>query len=122
MFIREVEKENVVSLSVNILSDRVRLIGYERSENSEMSHSRYNVVPVGFAQIEMRFLSEEKNGFELPTCQQLNEFPKHILHNQLAIGRRRVPQVYNDGPTLLPSLKQKLLYHRGFSHIVREEA
>jgi hypothetical protein len=107
MFIREVEEENVVSLTVNILTNSIRLVSDERSKYPKVPHAGYNVVPISLTQVEMRLFSEEKNGFELPTCQQLNKLPKHILHNQLAIGRRRVPQVYNDGPTLLPSLKQK---------------
>jgi hypothetical protein len=51
MFVREVEEENVVGLTVNVVPYGVRLVGYERGEDSEVPHAGYNVVPVGFAKV-----------------------------------------------------------------------
>ena len=65
-FVGEVEKEDVVGLTIDVFSYGVRLIGHEGGENSEVPHPRNDVVPVGFPQIKMSLLSKEKNGFYLP--------------------------------------------------------
>ena len=62
----EVEKEDVVGLTIDVFSYGVRLIGHEGGENSEVPHPRNDVIPVGFPQINMSLLSKEKNSFYLP--------------------------------------------------------
>src|SRR5207245_4215236 len=56
----EVEDEHVVGLHVDRLLNSVRLVRDERGEQSNMSHPRNNIIPVGFPQIQVRLLSEEK--------------------------------------------------------------
>src|SRR4029077_6195988 len=56
----EVEDEHVVCLSVYRLLNRVRLVCDEGGEQSNMPHSRNNIVPVSIPQVQVSFLSEEK--------------------------------------------------------------
>ena len=55
-FVGEVEKEDVVGLTIDVFSYGVRLIGHEGGENSEVPHPRNDVFPVGFPQIKVSLL------------------------------------------------------------------
>ena len=66
MFVGEVEEEDVVGLAVDGFLDGVRLVSYECGEYAVVAHAGYDVVPVGFAQVQVGFFSEEENGFEFP--------------------------------------------------------
>src|SRR3989442_6826022 len=60
----EVEDEHVVSLPVNGLLNSVRLVRDERGEQSNVSHSRNDIIPVRIPQVKVGFLCEEKRGLE----------------------------------------------------------
>ena len=66
MFVGEVEEEDVVGLAVDGFLDSVRLVGDEGSEDAVVAHSGYDVIPVGFAQVQVGFFGEEEDGFEFP--------------------------------------------------------
>ena len=66
MFISEVEEEYVVCLAINGFLDGVWLICNKRCEYAVVAHTGYNVVPIGFSQIQVGFFSEEKDSFEFP--------------------------------------------------------
>ena len=58
MFVGEVEEEDVVGLAVDGFLDGVWLVGYEGSEYAVVAHAGYDVVPVGFAQVQVGFFGE----------------------------------------------------------------
>ena len=60
MFIGEVKEKNVVSLAVNRSLNCVWLVSDEGCEDAEVTHSSYNVVPVGFPQVKMSFFRKRE--------------------------------------------------------------
>jgi hypothetical protein len=46
----------------------------KRGEYAEVAHARDYVVPVGFAEVQVRFFSEEKYRFEFPALQGIHKF------------------------------------------------
>jgi hypothetical protein len=63
MLIGEVEEEYVVCLAVDVLAYGVWLICDECGEYAIMPHAGDDVVPVGFAQVEMGFFSKQEDRF-----------------------------------------------------------
>jgi hypothetical protein len=121
MFIRKVEKENVVCLTVNVLPYRVRLIRNKRREDPKMPHSRDNVIPISLPQVQMRFFSKKKNRLKPTACQKFNKFREQIFNNYLAVNRRSALQVYNDGSAVLFHFKHAFLQKRSFANVVCEK-
>ena len=97
VLVGEVEEEDVVCLAVDAVSYGVWLVGYETGEDSEVAHARDYVVPVGLAEVKMRFFGEEENGFEFPALQGVNEFAEDVLDYYLAVDGAGVAEVYDDG-------------------------
>ena len=62
MFVGEVEDEHIVGLSVDRFLNGVGLVGDEGSEEADMSHPGYDVVPVCVSQVEVGFFCEEEGG------------------------------------------------------------
>ena len=62
MLVSEVEDEHVVGLSVDGFLNCVGLVGDEGREETDVSHSGYDVVPVCVSQIEVGFFGEEEGG------------------------------------------------------------
>src|SRR6266704_5545046 len=60
----EVEDEHIVRLPVDSLLNGVRLVRDESGKQSNMPHSRNNVVPVSIPQVQVSLLSEEKRGLK----------------------------------------------------------
>ena len=79
MLVGEVEDEDVVSLSIDRLLDRVRLIGDEGRKESDMSHSGNDVVPVCVSKVEVGFFGEEEGGSQPVRREDLRQFTEKDL-------------------------------------------
>lgn len=66
MFVGEVEEEDVVGLAVDGFLDGVRLVYDEGGEDAVVAHAGDDVVPVGFAKVQVGFFGKEEDGFEFP--------------------------------------------------------
>ena len=64
MLVCEVEDEHVVCLPVDRLLNRVRLVRDESGKQSNMPHSRNNVVPVSIPQVQVRLFGKKKCGLK----------------------------------------------------------
>ncbi len=120
-FVRKVEEEDVIGLTINVFSYCVRLIGYEGGEDSEVPHPRNDVIPIGFPQIKMSLFSKEKNGSYLPLTQKVQKLSESVLNNNLAINRRNIPQIQDQSSAFSGSFK-KLFEGCCFCDIVCEKA
>jgi len=74
VFICEIKEENVVCLAVDAFSYGVRLVCYERGEYAEVAHACDYVIPVCFAEVKVRFFSEQEGSSYLPSLQGVYEF------------------------------------------------
>ena len=109
VLVGEVEEEDVVCLAVDAVSYGVWLVGYETGEDSEVAHARDYVVPIRFAEVKMRFFSEEKHGFKFPALQGVNEFAENVFDHYLAVDGGCVAQIYDDGAALVFGFQQALV-------------
>ena len=64
VFVCEVEDEHVVCLPVDRFLNGVRLVRDESGKQSNMPHPCNNIIPLGIAQIQVRFLCKEKSSLE----------------------------------------------------------
>ena len=97
MFVGEVEEEDVVSLAVDGFLDGVGLVSDEGGEYAEVAHASYDVVPVGFAQVQVGFFGEEEDGFEFPVGEGINQFAQDIFDYDLAVDVGGVFEVNDYG-------------------------
>ena len=122
VLVREVEEEDVVRLAVDPVFYGVGLVGDEGGEDAEVAHSRDNVVPVGFAEVEVGFFGEEENRFQLPVLQAVDKFAENIFDDDLPVDVARVFQVHNYGAALVFGFQETLFKEAGFGYVVSEES
>jgi hypothetical protein len=86
VFVCEVEEEDVICLPVNRFLNRIGLVGDEGGEYAEVAHASHDVIPIGFPQVKMSFLSEEKHSFELPVRKGIDKFAQSVFDDDLSVN------------------------------------
>ncbi len=93
VLVREVEEKDIVCLAIDAIFDGVRLVGDERREDTEVPHAGNDVVPVGFAQVEVSFFREKERSAEFPVLEAVDEFAEKVFNYDLAVYVACVPQI-----------------------------